>query len=282
MIDDTSDSTFLIDRLRAALPNMTKAEAQIAQWLILNEATAIMETGASLAAKTGVSEITVGRFMRSLGVNGMPGLRDTLRADNLARQLQMNTRRQLLSDTPLGAILRAEAEAVLALSEQADGPDWAVAMHAMAQAHAVHVTGFQSIRGLSEDFARRLSILRPGVRFVSAHDGMLSEWLDLGPGDSVILFDIAPYAREAASLVQLARTLGAEVLVITDEMNGWASSMTPHVIHAHTKVGAFLESTGTLAVVSTLILHDLAGRLGPTTAQRLATWPALLKQVDLF
>lgn len=276
------DSTSLTDRLRAALPGLSKAEARVAQWLILNEAAAMMETGASLAAKAGVSEITVGRFMRSLGLAGMVGLRDQLRTDRLARQIHVDDRRQRLSGTPLGAILRAEAEAVLELAAQVDGPGWMAAMQALANARNVHVMGFQSIRGLAEDFARRLSIVRSAVRFVSAHDGMLAEWLDLGAGDMVVLFDITPYAREAAALVRVARQRGAEVLVVTDEMNGWASSLTPHVLHAHTKVGAFLESTGTLAVASTLILHDLAGRMGPVAGQRMAEWPALLREADLF
>ena len=52
----------LIARLRAILPELTKSEARIAQWLMLNLASAGMETGASIAAKTGVSEITVSRF----------------------------------------------------------------------------------------------------------------------------------------------------------------------------------------------------------------------------
>ena len=282
MNNSPADFISLTDRLREALPSLSKAEARVAQWLILNEAAAMMETGASLATKAGVSEITVGRFLRSLGLAGMVGLRDQLRMDSLARQIRVDDRRQRLSGTPLGTILRAEAEAVLELAAQTDGPGWVAVMQALAAARTVHVMGFQSIRGLAEDFARRLSILRPAVRFVSAHDGMLAEWLDLAPGDAVVLFDITPYAREAATLVRLARQRGAEVLVVTDEMNGWASSLTPHVLHAHTKVGAFLESTGTLAVVSTLILHDLAGRMAPLAAQRLAEWPALLREADLF
>jgi DNA-binding MurR/RpiR family transcriptional regulator len=273
---------FLTDQLKVALPRLTKSEARIAQWLILNEQAAIMETGASLAAKAGVSEITVGRFMRAFGLNGMVGLRDKLKGDILARQISADSRRQRLLSSPLGNILRAEAEAVLALSAQFDSDGWAGSLAKLASARSVHVTGFQSIRGLAEDFARRMSILRPQVRFVSAHDGMLAEWVDLGPEDMVVLFDITPYAREAAGMVQLARDRGADVLVITDEMNAWAGALTPHVLHAHTKVGAYLESTGPLAVAANLILHQLAGALGPSTARRLAEWPNILKKADLF
>ena len=56
------DQTPLGARLRAMGDILTKSEAVIARWLILNEATLALETGSSIAAKTGVSEITVSRF----------------------------------------------------------------------------------------------------------------------------------------------------------------------------------------------------------------------------
>lgn len=52
----------LAARLRSHSGDLTTSEAVIMQWLILNERTLGLETGASVAAKTGVSEITVSRY----------------------------------------------------------------------------------------------------------------------------------------------------------------------------------------------------------------------------
>jgi DNA-binding MurR/RpiR family transcriptional regulator len=148
-------------------------------------------------------------------------------------------------------------------------------------ASCVHVTGFQSIRGLAEDFTRRLTMILPNVRFVAAYDGMLGEWLDEGDAKVLILFDIAPYARIAEKLVQMAQANGFTVIIITDEMNGWAEGLTPFVFHAATKVGAFLESVGSLAVISSLLLHSIAGQDEARTSKRMSEWPKKLHGLNL-
>lgn len=275
------DDATIVQRLRILMPGLSKAESRVAQWIIQNEMHAALETGASLAARAGVSEITVGRFLRKLGLSGMQGLRDALREDNLAQQVQIADRRKRLSSSDAGVILRAEAEAVLDLAKQVDGPLWAKAVEAIGTAASVHVTGFQSIRGLAEDFTRRLILILPQVRFLAAYDGMLAEWLDEGEGRVLILFDIAPYARIAEKLVQMAQANGFVVIVITDEMNGWAEALTPYVFHAATKVGAFLESVGSLAVISSLLLHSIAGQDEIRTSKRMSEWPKKLHGLNL-
>lgn len=277
----TEESAPIVERLRTLLPGLSKAESQVAQWIIQNELHAALETGATLADRAGVSEITVGRFLRKLGLSGMQGLRDALREDNLVQQVHIADRRKRLSTSDAGVILRAEAEAILDLAKQVDSPRWAEALKAIDNASAVHVTGFQSIRGLAEDFTRRLTLILPRVRFVAVYDGMLAEWLDDGDGRVLILFDIAPYARIAEKLVQLAKANGFTVIVITDEMNGWAESLTPYVFHAATKVGAFLESVGSLAVISSLLLHGIAGQDEARTSKRMSEWPKKLHGLNL-
>lgn len=38
----------------------------------------------------------------------------------------------------------------------------------------------------------------------------------------LVMIDMAPYAREALPIVQTARSLGMQVVVVTDELNTWA------------------------------------------------------------
>lgn len=170
---------FLIDQLKVALPGLTRSEARIAQWLILNEQAAVMETGAPLAAKTGVSEITVGRFMRAFGLNAMVGLRDRLRGDILARQVSADSRRQQLHESPLGNILRAEAEAALALSAQFENERWAEALAKLTQARTVHVTGFQSIRGLADGMDAFVILHQLAAELGPATARRLAAWPEL-------------------------------------------------------------------------------------------------------
>lgn len=276
-----SDDTPLAQRFRQVPGGLTKSEAAIAQWLVMNAAVLGLETGASVAAKTGVSEITVSRFLKRAGFKGLAGLKEELQSAHLAQVSPDHFFR--LPEGELGAILRRDAEAVLALAAEVEKPSWPGAIQAIAGAEEVFVTGFQSIRGIAEDFTRRLSILRGAVRFLSPHDDGLVEWLPPRQRQGcLVMIDMAPYAREALPILRLARQMGMQAVVVTDELNTWAAAETPFVFHVQTKVDAFLDSTGPMTTLMNVILNAVAG-LAPEAAEaRLKAWPQVMKGLDLY
>lgn len=280
-----SESQFAA-RMKAILPDLTRSEAMIAQWLMINEGALGAESGASVAAKTGVSEITVSRFLRRIGYRGISALKEDIQSSSVKLHIHSADRYLRLLEGEIGALIRRDAEAILGLGAQVARPEWSAAIKRIDAADEVFVTGFQTVRGLAEDFARRLSIVRGTVRFIAAHDTGLAEWIPsrrrAGERRCLILVDMVPYAREAEPITRLAVSSGMDVVVVTDELNTWAVEHTPHVFHAATKVGAFLESTGPLATILNLITHAVA-REDPEKAQaRLAQWPALLRELDLY
>lgn len=284
--DPQPSESLLAARLRAVRDDLTKSEARIAQWLILNEQGLAMETGASIAAKTGLSEITVSRFLRRIGFRGMAELKAEIGSPTANLHIHAADRYMRLLEGELGTLLRRDADAILGLGAQIARPEWDTAITTLFRADEVFVTGFQTVRGLAEDFARRLSIVRGSVRFISAHDGGLVEWV---PSDrrahearALILIDMVPYAREAEVVVSTARRLGIEVVVITDELNTWARDHTPYVFHASTKAGAFLESTGPLATLLNLVTHAVAAHDPDKARRRVGAWPSVLRELGLY
>ncbi len=278
--------TPLAARLRNVEASLTKSEARIAQWLGLNTQTLAAETGASIAAKTGVSEITVSRFLRRIGYKGMAELKAEIGSAAANLHIHAADRYIRLLEGELGTLLRRDADAILGLGAQIARPEWDQAIDSLFKADEVFVTGFQTVRGLAEDFARRLSIVRGSVRFISAHDAGLVEWVPskrrAHEARALILVDMVPYAREAEVVVRTARALGIEVVVITDELNTWARQHTPYVFHAATKVGAFLESTGPLATLLNLVTHAVAAVEPEKARARVNAWPSVLRELDLY
>ena len=273
-------------RVQALGPRLSRAESVLAQWLLRHEATLGLETGASIAAKTGVSAITVSRFLRRLGYRGLAGLKRDLLAHGINGRLGGGELYVRLLDGELGSHLQRDAAAVLALGAQIARPEWARAIAAIDHAEEVFVTGFQTVKGVAEDFARRLAIVRSRVRFLGAHDSGLAEWIAAGGSGSeppcLILVDTVPYAREAPTVVRLARQAGMVVVVVTDELNTWAALETPLVFYVITKVGTFVESTGPLASLLNLITHAVAEREPERARDRLARWPGILRALGLF
>jgi DNA-binding MurR/RpiR family transcriptional regulator len=276
----------LAARLRSLSAELTKSEAVIVQWLILNEPTLGLETGASIAAKTGVSEITVSRFLKRAGFKGLQGLKEELQAALVHAHISPSERYFRLLDGEIGAILKRDADAVLALAREVDKPTWPLAIEAIAAADEVFVMGFQTIRGIAEDFTRRLSIVRGSVRFLSPHDGGLVEWIPsfrrAEEKRCLVMIDMAPYAREALPIVQTAQRLGMAVVVVTDELNTWAAHETPFVFHVTTKVDAFLESTGPMTTLMNVIIHAVAGKAPEKSRKRIKDWPPIMRDLNLY
>lgn len=273
-------------RMREILPELTRSEAMIAQWLMINEGQLGAESGASIAAKTGVSEITVSRFLRRIGYRGISALKEDLQSSSVKLHIHSADRYLRLLEGEIGTLIRRDAEAILGLGAQVARPEWPAAIERIDRADEVFVTGFQTVRGLAEDFARRLSIVRGTVRFVAGHDGGLAEWIPsrrrADERRCLILVDMVPYAREAEPVARLAAASGMDVVVVTDELNTWAVEHTPHVFHAATKVGAFLESTGPLATILNLITHAVAERNPEKARARMSEWAGVLRELDLY
>lgn len=276
----------LAAKLRGMSGGLTKSEAIIAQWLVLNEATLGLETGASIASKTGVSEITVSRFLKRAGYKGLQGLKEDLQAALVHAHVSPSDRYFRLLDSEIGTILKRDADAVLALAHEVEKPTWPQAIDAIAAADEVFVLGFQTIRGIAEDFARRLSIVRGSVRYLSPHDGGLVEWIPsfrrAEESRCLVMVDMAPYAREALPILQTARSLGFAVVVVSDELNTWASAETPFVFHVATKVDAFLESTGPMTTLMNVIIHEVAGRAPEKARKRIRDWPQIMRGLGLY
>lgn len=87
---------------------------------------------------------------------------------------------------------------------------------------------------------------------------------------------------KAEIVVKSAAGLGINVVVVTEGLNGWAQAHTPYVVHASTKTGAFLASTGPLATLLNLVTPAVAKRDPGKARKRIGSWPSLLRDLGLY
>lgn len=272
-----------VGRMEKGLPDLPRQEAKVAQYVLLNLNAVSFETGKSIAQKAGVAEITVGRMLRRFGCAGMKDFKAMLRhrysvsgqamADDGA-ELPENWQEQM----------NAELRAVRTVYAKIATPAFQAAERYLRDAAEVYVTGFQTVRGLAEDTARRLALARPQVRFLSGHDSMLSEWLDPPEvGTScLMIIDVIPYATECETLARLARDQGRSVVVVTDEYCHWAHDVTDAVINTPSKTGLFLESILGLNAATSLLVHSASAAPGRDVEQRMRDWKWLAQQIKIF
>lgn len=273
-----------VRKLESTLPELPKQEAKLAHSILLNLNTLGLETGKSLAEKVGVAEVTVGRLLRRLGCNGMRELKLLLRQQYSVFGSLPDTRGEVLPAWE--AVLDAEIAVVTSVFQQTTSPDWHVATGLIRHAAEVYVAGFQSVRGIAEDFTRRLALARSAVRYLSPHDGMLGEWLEDGTGaasDScLVLVDVVPYASESSELARLARRQGRGCIVVSDEYCHWSREIANAAIYAPSRTGLFLESTVGIVVALSLLVDAAAKSDAAKAERRLAQWKRHSRRLGLF
>ena len=276
-------------QLREAMTDLTNLEARVAQYMVLNLSDLSFETGASLAHKVGVSEVTVSRLLRRLGYEGMRGLKRELQSE-LSTQGPLDERTPRLKPEadPFSGVIELEIKALRGVFQQATTPTWRKLVTTISDADRVYVTGFQTVRGIAEDCARRLALAKSDVRFLSAHDGMLAEWLQTdgktqkNTGDCLIMIDVVPYAREAPVVAEYCKKTGRQIVIVTDELCYWAKNYTDMVVHALSLSGLFLESTVGITAALNLLVNSVAERNPEETEARLDHWKAMARSLNVF
>lgn len=278
-----------VQKLQEAISQLSKQEARVAQYMMLNANSLGYETGASIAQKAGTSEVTVGRLLRRLGYKGMARVKEEIKVDHAVRDLDVDRDQDASEMAPaMKLALDTEIQALMSVFRQASGPRWTSIVQTLCHADTVFVSGFQSIRGVAEDFSRRLSLARDNVRFMSAHDSMLGEWIGNADGKSnghkecLVIIDVVPYAREAEELSKLCREHGRDLVVVSDEFCHWANDYTDMVIHAPSKSRLFLESTGAIIAALNLMVHAVAENDPEATSERLERWQSMTRKLRVF
>lgn len=280
------DSSFdaFVATLESMLDRLPKQEAKVAQYMLLNLNTLSLETGKSLAIKVGVPEVTVGRMLKRLGYNGIKELKVLLR-----RKMSLGVEFQdgpSNIDISYQHVADAELAGLHAVFAQVDTRPWTQAVQRLTDAPTVYVTGFQTVRGVAEDYSKRLALARSSVRYVSPHDGMLAEWIShpskMAKGTCLLMVEVVPYARESLRMAQVAQKLGIQTIIVTDEFNHWAKSVSDTIIFVPTRTGLFLESTTGITLALSLLVNAVAQSNELLAQERLEQWKRFSSQIGLF
>lgn len=265
----------LTGAINAALPSMTKLESRIASYILARPQMLLVETSAEIARTLGVSPMTVTRFYRKLGFDGALAARaaarrtafgpETRRIDQRfasASALWQSTDRR--ADVELG---HAAIDAAFALRES---PGWQAVVDLTAHADSVHAIGFQTMHYLADGLCRRLSYLRDRVHILDGIDGVYAGLLP-SPGERItlIMIDTFRYGAHGPLLARLARERGVDVVVFADEFCEWAGVITPHVLRYPAETRFVLSLPVGISTGLTLLLQDVAAKLGDSARQRI-------------
>ncbi|MDH6265959.1 DNA-binding MurR/RpiR family transcriptional regulator [Rhizobium sp. SG_E_25_P2] len=267
----------LRQRLQQQAASGTPAERAIASYLLSNLQSLPFETAATVAAKIGVSEASIGRFCRTIDYRSFKDLKGGLQQDLgdqpwlIGDRLQDFHRRSQSGQGELSRALEKEMAALVAVYEIAATPEFDLAVKRLARRQNVFVAGFQTERGHAAELVHNLQYLRPGVQLADVAGGHFAEVL-LSPPDNttLVLIDGRRYSRLTRDLAAAAHAAGIPVSLITDPYCDWAAGIVDEIFAVPTDLNHFWDTTSAMSSLIGLLVNGVFNELGAEVEERMA------------
>jgi len=265
------------DRLSASMETATKAERLIAHYMLTNQRSLPFETAATVAAKIGVSEASIGRYCRTIGYRHFKDLKHRLQADFgdaawiIGDRLREFHDRSRHSASERAVALELELAAIVAVHEIAVGPEFQCVLERLATTRQVFVAGFQTERCYALQLAHGLQYLRPGVRLADLSGANFSEVLLEDPADTcLVLIEARRYSQLARDLAEQAQLRGIPVTLITDPYCDWARGMATEMFAVPTDFNHFWDATSAMSSLIGQMVNGVFNQLGAGVEDRMA------------
>jgi DNA-binding MurR/RpiR family transcriptional regulator len=260
--------------LKAYAADGTPAERRLARFFLDNMADIPFETAASIATKMDLSPMTVGRFLRRLGFQGVDGLKSELRSGAVSSAWQLTDRIETLREDLKAGRLMAElmqeqVETLHRLYEMSNQERWISAVDMILGAREIFIASYQNIGGIARYFAEQLSYARDGVRYMDGLNGTYVELLGHPAEDTLlILIDARRFASKSRILANEAAKAGHRMLVITDQHCDWLDPERHRALILPPATARTWDSFMSLAALLDFLMTSIVIAGGDAVAER--------------
>ena len=264
----------VLKRLQDAEMRRSKSDKLIANYFERNLAELPFETAKSIATRLEVSQMTVGRYLRRLGFDGLDEMKAALRRgrSNPAWQVKGSMDRfqqDLREGKFLAGLLQQQVDNLGRIYELTTSPEWQHTIEALISASEVYVAAYQNVRGIAQYFAAQLSYTRPRVEFMDGLNGTYAELLDGSvEGRLLFLHDVRRFAAKARPLAEEARRAGVKVILLTDEFCPWAEEASDIALVVPGSHGPLWDGAATMTAVMDLMLSNIIVLMGNEVDER--------------
>ncbi len=279
----------LDDQLRTALPNLTRAERQLATHVLSHYPVAALGSITQLAKAAQVSTPTVVRLAQKLGYRGYPDFQGAIRGEveaMLATPLTKHATRA--GAVPDGHILNRFAEAVVsnlqATLNQIDPAEFDAAAGLLADpGRRVFALGGRITHAIADYFTSLMMVIRPEVTLLSDNS---AAWppalLEMAAGDVLVVFDIRRYENSVLQVVEMAKEQGAEIILVTDRWVSPAASHARYTLCCHIEAPSAWDSNAVLMVLVETLLASVQDATWALTEPRLRRLEELYARTRFF
>ncbi|MDQ0396509.1 MurR/RpiR family transcriptional regulator [Labrys monachus] len=233
--DGAATAIDIFQKLVAAARSPDRTMAGLSQWIIDNQGRAAGMSISNLALQTGVSETTVFRFCKLLGLNGYKDLRFALaESRGLALGAQLAGTAAGGEEHPLASIMRrvveVNSEQLLKTMSLVSFAALQEATQAMLAANHIHLVGFGSSAPVAFDAYQRLLCLGLTASAHSDPHVLAAVTASARPGAVFFGVTCSGRTRDLIEAFETAGTRGLKRIVITSDENAPAAKVADIVL----------------------------------------------------
>lgn len=264
-------------KLRQYIKSGTPAERRIARYFSEHMSELPYETASSVADRLELSPMTVGRFLRALGYQGLDGFKVHLRETVPPSSSQVPaTMEQLYQEAaagrPLAALMAEQLDRLYHVYNLTTQPQWTETVAAILAASDVFIAAHQSC-ALGQYFCDRLGFARDNVRMAGNGSATYIELLGPSTTDSLLVIIDSHRFAKSRLLARSARRSGLKVLLVTSQYTEWAHEFANHTLSVPPpRVGPRENLTAMSALLEFMAaaVINAAGQQAEVRARRMA------------
>jgi DNA-binding MurR/RpiR family transcriptional regulator len=267
-------------------PGLSPAHRRIAQYLIEHLTEAAFLSITDLAERVGVSQPSVTRFAAAVGFSGYPALRERLQALALSALGSAPGTPVEQRSNELQAAVDAEIENLENLRRDLADPGRVIDVgRALSGSTPLTILGLRISVSLAEYFAYAARRIHPDVRLVTrggsvAYDALLQS-REAG-GTWLLAFSLPRHAQETLTALQMARSAGLRVALVTDLGLGPLADEADVVFATGTGSRLVFDSYAAPGLVAAALLQAMTDADPERTHARLEEYEQSAEQHQFF
>ncbi len=216
-------STDIMMKLEQSLPNMTKSQKRVINFILENPVRAAMATINQLSAKSGVSTATIVRTTIALGYTSYSDFQRKLQSHLMLYAVPIR-RIETLSEGndsekayTVNTILQQQIDNLVKTSAQITEQQVDDSVAILEKASHIYIIAERNCRVTAYYLYHNLNRITDRVDLLTYYDFNLPEHLHrIKPGDAVIAICMPRYAARIVNATRIAKERGASVISITD------------------------------------------------------------------
>ncbi len=281
--------TSIPKRLKELSAKLTNSEQKVASVLLENHPLSGLCGIITLAKKSDVSTPTITRLVDKLGFKGYAEFQSALRSE-----LDNKMSKEILGGEPWASnvadahVLNGITDAVMINVRKTladiDVDTFDAICELMSELDRnIFIAGGRVTSSIADHLHKYLQVLRPNTQLIG---NVKNSWhhsiMDMKKGDILFVYDIRRYETELLDMANIAKEIGAEIILITDQLRSPINEIATHTICGRILMPNNRSSVVSLLLLNEVIIFQMQNILGDLAKERWANLESVFKSGKYF